>query len=426
MPSLTDGPVEGSLDPGKALGRVVREEWGRLVALLLARYRRLDLVEDALGDAVETAARTWPDKGVPDNPAAWLHTTASRRVLDRLRSEAMHQRREPLLVAEAERTQEGAAAMADPGGLVEDEVLRLVLMSTHPALPPESASALALRLVLGVSTHDVARLFLVSETTMAARITRAKKKIVGAGIPFAVPGADVLPDRLDTVARTAYLAFTAGYAPGSGPDLLRADLAGEAIRLVRVVLALRPGEPVLTALLALMLLQHSRRDARVGGSGELVLLADQDRSLWRKDEIEEAGELLRSLAGAREMSLPAAVYLLQAQIAAEHALPATARETRWDRVVGLYDQLLRLSPSPAAQLARAVAVAEASGPAAGLAALEGLDLPGSHRLPAVRAELLLRDGQEEAARAAYREAIRLCRNETELEHLHQRLAGLDR
>ena len=203
----------------EALARVVREEWGRLIALLLARYRRLDLVEDALGDAVEAAARAWPAQGVPDNPAAWLHTVAGRRVLDRLRAEAMHRRRAPLLTTETEHAQERWAARADPGGLVEDDVLRLVLMCTHPALAPESASALTLRLVLGVSTYDVARLFLIPEPTMAARITRAKKKIVAAGIPFSVPGADALPDRLDTVAQTAYLAFTAGYARGQAISL---------------------------------------------------------------------------------------------------------------------------------------------------------------------------------------------------------------
>lgn len=408
----------------EALERVVREEWGRLIALLLARYRRLDLVEDALADAVEAAARTWPLQGEPGNPTGWLHTTASRRVLDRLRSEAMHRRREPLLVTEAERAQEGAGAMADPGGLVEDEVLRLVLMCTHPALPPETASALALRLVLGVSTPDIARLFLVSEPTMAARITRAKKKIVAAGIPFAVPDAQALPERLDTVASTAYLTFTAGYAPGSGPDLLRADLAGEAIRLVRVVLGLRPDEPVLTALLALMLLQHSRRDARVDAEGRLVLLADQDRSRWHKGEIAEALALLRSVDAVRELTLPSAVYLVQARIAAEHATALTAEQTRWDRIVHLYDQLLQLAPSPAAQLARAVAVAEVDGPAAALEGVEAIDLPGNHRLPAVRAELLARQGETKAARAAYTEAISLCRNETELTHLRSRLRAL--
>jgi len=403
---------------------VVREEWGRLVALLLARYRRLDLVEDALGDAVEAAARAWPADGVPDNPAAWLNTAASRRVLDRLRAEAMRQRRAPLLVTEAERGRERRGAMADTGDLVEDDVLRLVLMCTHPALAPEAASALALRLVLGVSTYDVARLFLVPEPTMAARITRAKKKIVAAGIPFAVPGADVLPDRLDTVAQTAYLAFTAGYAPGSGPDLLRAGLAGEALRLVRVVRALRPTEPVLLALLALMLLQHSRRDARVGPDGDLVLLADQDRGRWHPDEIDEALALLRALGPARVLPRQAAAYVVQARIAAEHATAATAGDTRWDRIVTHYDALLEIMPSPAARLARAVALAEAEGPLAGLAALEEVVLPGSHRPASVRAELLVRAARPAEARVAYEEAITLCRNEVELQHLRGRLAAL--
>nr|WP_281496720.1 DUF6596 domain-containing protein [Ornithinimicrobium sp. F0845] len=395
-----------------------------MTALLLARYRRLDLVEDALGDAVEAAARTWPADGVPDNPAAWLNTAASRRVLDRLRAEAMRQRRGPLLLTEAERGQERTVVMADTGDLVEDDVLRLVLMCTHPALAPEAASALALRLVLGVSTHDVARLFLVPEPTMAARITRAKKKIVAAGIPFSVPRADVLPDRLDTVAQTAYLAFTAGYAPGSGADLLRADLAGEAVRLVRVVLSLRPTEPVLVALLALMLFQHSRRDARVGADGGLVLLADQDRSRWHTEEVEEAVRLLRTLGPARVVTQQCAAYVVQARIAAEHATAETAANTRWDRIVGHYDVLLQIMPSPAARLGRAVALAEAEGPRAGLTALDDVHLPGSHRPAAVRAELLVRAGSASEAREAFREAIALCRNEAELHYLRERLAAL--
>ncbi|MGZ4485262.1 MAG: RNA polymerase sigma factor, partial [Nocardioidaceae bacterium] len=358
------------------LETAVREEWGRLTSLLLAQYRRLDLVEDALGDAVEAAARRWPSAGPPDNPAAWLLTTARRRVLDRVRAESVAHRRAALLVTDAAHRQERQGAMADPGDLVEDDLLRLVLMCTHPALAPEAASALALRLVLGVSTHDIARLFLVSEPTVAARITRAKTKIVAAGIPFAVPAAGVLPQRLETVAQTAYLAFTAGYAPGSGPDLLRADLAGEAIRLVGVVRDLRPGEPAPAALLALMLLQHSRRDARVGDDGRLVLLADQDRRLWRHADIDQALDLLADPVLTGPVTPLAASYIVQARIAAEHASAASPRETRWDRIVDHYNLLLRLAPSPSAQLARAVAVAEASGPEAGLAALDGIEIPG--------------------------------------------------
>jgi len=395
-----------------ALTDVVREEWRRLVALLLAQFRRLDLVEDALGDAVEAASRTWPVEGVPANPQAWLMTAARRRVLDRLRTEDVARRKEPLLLLDAEQHQEGDRTMADAGSLVEDDVLRLVLMCAHPALAPEAASALSLRLVLGVPTADIARLFLVPEPTMAARITRAKRRIVGAGIPFAVPHADVLPERLEIVAQTAYLTFTAGYSPGTGPDLLRADQSGEAIRLVRVVLALRPDEPALVALLALMLLQHSRRDARVG-DGRLVLLADQDRTRWHHDEIAEATRLLARPHLSGPLTPLAASYVLQARIAAEHATARSAQETRWDRVVGLYDVLLQVAPSPSARLARAVAVAEQHGPAAGLDALEGLDVPQSHRPAAVRAELLSRTGDVDAARAAYDQAIAACRNEVE-------------
>ena len=399
-------------DASGDLEQVVREEWGRLVALLLAQFRRLDLVEDALGDAVEAASRTWPADGVPANPPAWLMTAARRRVLDRLRTEDVARRKEPLLLLDAEQHQEGVRTMADAGSLVEDDVLRLVLMCAHPALAPEAASALSLRLVLGVPTADIARLFLVPEPTMAARITRAKKRIVGAGIPFAVPDAGVLPERLEVVAQTAYLTFTAGYSPGTGPDLLRADQSGEAIRLVRVVLGLRPDEPALVALLALMLLQHSRRDARVG-DGRLVLLADQDRTRWHHDEIAEATRLLARPHLAGPLTPLAASYVLQARIAAEHATAPSAQETRWDRVVGLYDVLLRVAPTPSARLARAVAVAEQHGPVAGLDALEGLEVPQSHRPAAVRAELLSRAGDVDAARAAYDQAIAACRNEVE-------------
>lgn len=409
---------------GDALALVVREEWGRLIALLLARFRRLDLVEDALADAVETAARRWPSDGVPDNPSAWLHTTARRRVLDRLRAEAMAQRRHALIATDLDRA-EPATSRAHPGDVVEDDMLRLVLMCTHPALAPEAASALALRLVLGVSTHDIARLFLVPEPTMAARLTRAKKKIVAAGIPFAVPSAEVLPERLGTVAQTAYLAFTAGYAPGSGPDLMRIELAGEAVRLTRTVRDLRPGDATLTALLALELLQHSRRDARLDEDGRLVLLADQDRGRWHHDEIAEAVALLAMPQLAVPLTPQAASYLLQARIAAEHATAASAEQTRWDRIVELYDRVLLLDGSPAARLARAVAVAEADGPRAGLSALDGIDLPGNHRLLAVRAELLLRNGDRALGLAALNEAISLCHNDSERAHLERRRDALE-
>ncbi|GAA4113546.1 RNA polymerase sigma factor [Knoellia locipacati] len=400
------------------LERVVREEWGRLVALLLAQFRRIDLVEDALGEAVATAQATWTDAATPDNPAGWLVTAARRRILDRLRAEAMAARKEPLLTVEAERRpKEGV--MVDDGSVVDDDLLRLVLMCAHPALPPEGASALSLRLVMGLSTADIARLFLVPETTMAARITRAKKKIVAAGIPFAIPGTDAIGERLDVVAHTAYLAFTAGYAPGSGPDLLRAELAGEAIRLADVAHRLRPND-TLAFLVVLMTLQHSRRDARVGPDGALVLLADQDRGRWHHDEIERALALLAETDSGPAPSSPLArSYRLQALVAAEHASAPTPGDTRWDRIASLYAVLEQVSPSPAVRVARAVAVAEADGARAGLALLDGVVMAG-HRLPAVRGELLARAGDVVEARAALSESISLCDNDIERRHLEGR------
>jgi predicted RNA polymerase sigma factor len=255
---------------------------------------------------------------------------------------------------------------------------------------------------------------------MAARLTRGKRKIVTAGIPFGVPDASVLPERLAVVAQVAYLAFTAGYAPGSGRDLLRADVSGAAVRLARVTLGLRPDEPVLRALLALLLLQHSRRDARVGPAGDLVLLPDQDRSRWHRDEITQAlGLLDRLRPGADPLTES---YRLQALVAAEHATAATASETRWDRICTHYAALVAVNPSPSVRVAAAVAVAERDGSRAGLDALDGLDalLPGSHRLPAVRGELLARAGEVEAAVAEFDVAIARCGNDVEREHLTRR------
>jgi RNA polymerase sigma factor (sigma-70 family) len=383
-----------------------------LLALLVAQFRRLDLAEDGLAEAFEAAARTWTV--APDNPPAWLLTAARRRILDRLRAEAVAARKLPLLAVEASLQEEAQRVMADAGAPVRDERLRLVLLCAHPSLPPESAAALTLRLVLGVPTEDVARLFLVPTPTMAARLTRARKRLAGAS--FEVP-ADLAP-RVGVVADVAYLAFTAGYAPGSGPDVLRVEIAGEAIRLVRVLRAVLPYADVeVDSLLALMLLQHSRRDARAAG-GRLVLLPEQDRSRWDLDDITEGLDLLRPWVGA-----PASPYLLQALIAAEHAVAVVAGDTDWDRIVQRYSELEALTGSPVVRLNRAVAVAEASGPAAGLSVLDGLTLPG-HRLPATRAELLARSGRLDEARTAYDEAIGRCANLAERAHLIERRAQL--
>jgi RNA polymerase sigma-70 factor (ECF subfamily) len=393
-----------------------------LLALLVAQYRRLDVAEEGLGDAFEAAARTWPGDGVPTNPPAWLLTAARRRIVDRLRAEAVAARKLPLLVVEADLQEEAQRTMADAGETVQDERLRLVLLCAHPALAPEAAAALTLRLVLGVPTADIARLFLVPTATMAARLTRARKRL--AGESFAVPAGPELADRVGLAADIAYLAFTAGYAPGSGEDVVRADLAGEAVRLVRVLREVAPPNSELDALLALVLLQHSRRDARVrrgpDGTPELVLLADQDRRLWRHDETAEAVGLLHPHVGADP-----APYLLQALIAAEHAIAPDPAATDWTRIAARYRELEELTGSPVVRMNRAVAVAEADGPLAGLALLDGLDLPG-HRLPGVRAELLARAGLVAEARAAYDEAVARCDNLAERRHLVARrdlLAG---
>lgn len=302
-----------------------------------------------------------------------------------------------------------------------DERLRLVLLCAHPSLAPPAAAALTLRLVLGVPTEDVARLFLVPTPTMAARLTRARKRLAGASFAVPTDPAELAP-RVTLVADVAYLAFTAGYAPGSGPDVVRTELAGEAVRLARVLRDVVPdvvsgGDAELDALLALMLLQHSRRDARVV-DGRLVLLPDQDRTRWHAEEIAEALDLLRPWLAA-----PPSAYLLQALVAAEHALARRPVDTAWDRIVLRYDELLTLGDSPVVRLNRAVAVAEASGADAGLAALDGLALPG-HRLPATRAELLARAGRADEAAAAYDEAIGRCANLAERAHLIERRARL--
>lgn len=415
-----------------AVEQAWRDHWGRLLALLVSRYRRLDLAEDALAEAFEAATRHWPRDGVPGNPPGWLLTAARRKVLDRLRAEAVHARREPVLVADAELRRRDRERAADPATTdepdVPDERLRLILLCCHPALALESSSALALRLVLGLPVPDIARLFLARDATVAARITRAKRKIVTAGMPFALPPADRLGPRVDRVVDVAYLAFTAGYVPGPGAELHRVALAGEAVRLLRVTRELVGGSPLADLTLALMTFQHARRDARQDpDSGELVLLPDQDRGRWHHAEITTATGLLepwldQPLAGRHR------VRLLEALIAAEHALAPSAAETRWDRIAATYAELETRTGSPVVRLNRAVAVAEAEGPDAGLALLGDLagPLATSHRLAAVRAELLARRGDRAAALTAYDEAVRLCPNDVERVSLRRRadlLAG---
>lgn len=414
------------------------EHWSRLVALLATHSRRLDLAEDCVQEAFAAATARWPVDGVPANPGAWLLTAARRRLIDRVRAETAEERRLPRLVVGdvADDFEAVDAAMLRAGeAAITDERLRLLFVSCHPALAPETRAALTLRFVGGLTVPEIARLLLVPEATMAARITRAKKKIATAGIPFRVPPADQLGERLGGVLVALYLMFTEGHAATEGPALVRTTLAAESIRLARAVDELLPGEPRVRALLALMLLQHARRDARFTGAGDIVLLPDQDRSRWHADEIAEGLGLLADAESpepgptAPDEALGRAAaegaadqYVLQARIAAEHARAATAAETDWRAIERSYARLERLTGSPVVTLNRAVAAAEAGGPLAGLALLDGLDaqLPRSHQLPAVRAELLLRLGDRSAAAAWFDRALELVRTDPERRHLESR------
>jgi RNA polymerase sigma-70 factor, ECF subfamily len=350
---------------------------------------------------------------VPANPAGWLLTVARRRGRDRLRRDATLARKLPLLVPDAPAGEDEE----DDVTTIADERLRLFFTACHPALGRAAQVALTLRYAGGLTTREVARLFLVAEPTMAARLTRAKRKIAQAGIPYRVPADADLPERLAGVLAVVYLLFTEGYSPGAGERLVRTERCAEAIRLGRLLRELLPDEPEVTALLALMLLQHARRDARER-DGRLVRLPDQDRSLWRADEIAEGLELVHRAArggGGR--------YLVQAQIAGEHA---DARPTDWEAVATLYARLEQLQPTPAVRLNRAVAVAEAEGAEAGLALLDGLDedLPRSHGVALARAELLARLGRDGEARAAYDRALELAGNAVVRAHVAERRAAL--
>ncbi len=331
----------------------------------------------------------------------------------------MHGRKARLLATGPEWVHPPAAEQIDE---LDDERLALILLCCHPALHPAARSSLALRLVIGTSTAEIARLFLVPTATMAARITRAKKKIVAAGIPLSRPVDDALQARLTDVCRTIYLAFTAGYTPGHGSDLLRADLAGEAVELAAVLHRLAPDVEQVRALYGLLLLQHARRDARVG-DGRLVTLADQDRSLWHRDELRAGAHLLSGLGPGESYTEE---LRLQGLIGVEHARASTPSETDWAAIAALYGRLEALTRSPVVRLNRAVAVAEAAGPRAGLVLLDGLDetLVGNHRLHAVRAELARRAGNVDLAQTAYRAALELCSNDVERDHLAARLDAL--
>ncbi|MGW0590129.1 RNA polymerase sigma factor [Streptosporangium sp. NPDC002607] len=399
-----------------------REEHGRLLASLVRRFGDLDLAEEVASEAVEAALVHWPVEGVPARPGAWLLTTARRRAVDRLRRDQAYAARLAILQVEADRAD--PAPSADANSDLPDERLQLFFTCAHPALPADDRVALTLRCLADLTTSEVARAFLVPPATMAQRIVRAKKKIREARIPFRVPGADELPERLPGVLQVIYSIFTEGYAASSGSDLQRLDLAEEAIRLARILHRLLPAEREVAGLLGLMLLVHARRDARSGPGGELVLLDDQDRGRWDRVMIEEGrGLVLVALTGG-----PPGLYGVQAAIAALHDEAADVATTDWPQIVALYDVLLALAPSPVVALNRAAAVAMRDGPETGLALLDELAaeprLRGYHPYPAARADLLCRLGRFPEAAAAYREALDLAGTEPERAHLRGRLSAV--
>ena len=401
------------------LEAIYRGEARRILATLIRLLGDFDLAEDAVHDAFAAALERWPREGVPANPRAWLVSTGRFKAIDVLRRRGRFDASQEKIAEQLERSD--AAVAAD--GSVEDDALRLIFSCCHPALAPESRVALTLREVCGLTTEEIARAFLVSAPTVAQRVVRAKAKIREARIPYEVPAEEELPERLDTVLQVIYLVFNEGYFASSGALLTRPDLSGEAIRLGRLVLELLP-EPEVMGLLALMLLQESRRAARTSATGELILLENQDRSLWNREQIAEGVALVERALLSRRFG----AYTLQAAIAAVHSEASDAASTDWAQIVALYGALARAAPSPVVELNRAVAVAMRDGPEAGLVLIDALfargELKDYHLAHSAQADLCRRLGRKEEAVRSYERALALTQSEPERRFLEKRMSEL--